>query len=192
VLWRSSARSRGRPQTPSTDDPVMGGQRIIGARLQHRPDNGGYFACPGSATAQSVTAGLHPSAPEWPTLDIARRPAREAGRNAKCWHLRAPAVMLGSWKFPRIGEISRACGFKSRTHKFPISACFRACCIVTRAQAPASARRSAFLAFPSFLVRALQPALVCLHGGGLGSLGARACRAAAAGFQVRVISRARR
>ena len=37
-----------------------------------------------------------------------------------------------------------------RTHEFPISARFRACLNVTRAQASASARRSAFLALPSW------------------------------------------
>jgi len=40
-----------------------------------------------------------------------------------------------------------------------------------RAQASASAGRSAFRAFLSFLVRALQPKLACFHGDGLGSLG---------------------
>src|ERR1035438_7033838 len=58
-----------------------------------------------------------------------------------------------------------------RTHDFPISARLRAWRIVTRARASASARRSAFRAFLSFLVRALQPELACLYGDGLGSLG---------------------
>ena len=39
------------------------------------------------------------------------------------------------------------------------------------ARAAGSARRSAFRAFLSFLVRALQPELACLYGDGLGSLG---------------------
>src|SRR5260370_10003863 len=62
-------------------------------------------------------------------------------------------------------------GSSPRTHKFPISARFRACLMVTRAEASASAGRSAFRAFLSFLVRALQPELACLYGDGLGSLG---------------------
>jgi hypothetical protein len=38
---------------------------------------------------------------------------QDTTRNA--WRPRAPAVILDPWKFPRIGEISRASGFKSRT-----------------------------------------------------------------------------
>ena len=33
-------------------------------------------------------------------------------RTRNAWRLQAPAVTLGSWKFPRIGEISRVSGFK--------------------------------------------------------------------------------
>src|SRR6185369_9072291 len=82
-------------------------------------------------------------------------------------HLNTPREISPLWEgIPCLGV-----QVPPRTHEFPISARFRACCIVTRAEAPASARRSAFRAFSSFLVRALQPALVCLHGDGLGSLG---------------------
>ena len=94
---------------------------------------------------------------------------------------------------PPFGDVPPRAGFKSpRTHKFPISARFRACRIVTRAQAPASARRSAFRAFLFLPGQGFAAGLACFTVTVLAVSVARACRAAAAGFQVRVISCSRR
>ena len=117
-----------------------------------------------------VTAPAHSRARTTQRPQPAATPAAASALN----HL-MPRSAAFTAHHPRPVETQRsvAVGFlvQSRTHKYPIFARLRAWRIVTRVQAPASAGRSAFRAFLSFLVRALQPELACLYGDGLGSLG---------------------
>jgi len=87
-------------------------------------------------------------------------PAWEAARNADDWHPRMPAAMLSPWKFPRIGEISRACVFKFGHVKTPRPPVSGHAGLSPRARAYASAGRPAVL-FLLLSVRAFQPGLAC-------------------------------
>jgi len=123
-------------------------------------------------TAQAVTAGLRPSAPRSGpsrTSPAARLGKPDGTRNA--WRLRASAAKLDLWKFPRIGEISRALGFKSpsdTSQSSPDLPIFRGAGIRT-ASPPAGFRRSGSWGFKSALDRRTVTALRTRHSHGSSS-----------------------